>query len=445
MERYISRLTRSLNHAIALSLKRDPHSPKSRFIREILLVKGIHFYGFHSSYSPFLKIYVADPACVKRAATIMQSGTVMSTRFHVFESHLSYILQFMCDFGLYGCGWIDLGDVLQRDSQGSNIEGIHDTLADANNPGFKPSPYFRQSRMPLELDALAPHILNRHNIAPRNLHDKLQIPAPPLQAQPLVLSVRELWEDERRRRVMYGLSPSPKLPIDPSDRSRGPGGDWVAESQWWEELRQKIQEDKHAEINLPTNSKEWEYWVMTIFESIEALWEEPWRVWKPPTSLNPSAMQTEQRSQNDLTGPHHSHWNDLEEILEEEQDPYAIDVDINMLSNQEDNRTQNDFEGDDWAELLADQDCHLEGNPADDFPQDQDFEEDTEPEIPDDSELALHTRYVRFSELMFMLINHCLSQPDPFQQDPTSLPLQESEYILPRSDPLPFEVSNKWS
>jgi len=404
VERYISRLTRSLNHAIALSLKRDPNSPKSRFIREILLVKGFHFYGFHSSYSPFLKIYVADPACVKRAATIMRSGTVMSTRFHVFESHLSYILQFMCDFGLYGCGWIDLGDVLQRDFQGSNVEELHDK--NANNPVFKPSPYFRQSRMPLELDALAPHILNRHRINPRNLHDKLQIPAPLLPVQPLVLSVRELWEDERRRRVMYGLSPSPKVPIDPSDRSRGPGGDWVAEGQWWEELRQKIQEDKHAEITVPSDSKDWECWVMTIFESIEALWEEPWRVWKSPTCLDSSTMVIEQQPQSDSTEPHQSHWNDPEEIFEEEQDPYAIDVDINMLSNQEGNQTQNDVEEDDWAELLADQDRHPEENPADDFLQGQDPEVDIEHEIPDDSELALHTRYVRFSELMFILINH---------------------------------------
>ena len=83
-------------------------------MRAIVLVKGVHFYGFHASYSPFLKVHIVDPALLNRAVTLMRSGTVMKTRFRTYESHLNFPLQFMCDFGLYGCGWIYIAVVCAR-------------------------------------------------------------------------------------------------------------------------------------------------------------------------------------------------------------------------------------------------------------------------------------------------------------------------------------------
>ncbi|RDB28579.1 DNA polymerase zeta catalytic subunit [Hypsizygus marmoreus] len=332
VNRYVSMLTRSLNYAIALSLKRN--QPDAQYIRAVLLVKGVHFYGFHSSYSPFLKIFIADPAYLSRAVTIMQSGTVMGTRFCVFESHLSYVLQFMCDFGLYGCGWIELGDVLQRD--------VHSTYAgdyvtpNSNDVNFVSSPYFRQSCMPLEVDAIAPQILNRHRITARNLHQKLEVPSTPRSAEPLILSIRELWEDERKRRIAHGLNPSPELPVDPSDSSRNPGGNWVAEARWWEELRTRIERD--ASKLLQGERHDWVNWVMSTFESTEALWEEAWRAWRPSneearadttatTGVEPSA---EIGFNHDV-----SVWTDLEEVKEAKEGQIGVDVDMSMLSSQE--------------------------------------------------------------------------------------------------------------
>ena len=223
VNRYISRLSHSLNHAIAISLRRNPHSPNSQFVRAIILVKGVHFYGFHSSYSPFLKVLLADPGIAQRAVTLLQSGAILKTRFRVYESHLSYILQFMSDFGLYGCGWIDLAEIWQRDV----LEEARDEQeATPLALEAQPSPYHRQTRMPLELDIAAHQILNRHLLAPRNMHHKLTIPAPVLSQEPVVLSVRELWDDERKRRAARGLSPSPVLPKDPSEASRASGGRW---------------------------------------------------------------------------------------------------------------------------------------------------------------------------------------------------------------------------
>lgn len=89
VHRYITKLSLSLNHAIALSLRRNPS--KSQYIRAIILVKGVHFYGFHSSYTPFLKIHLVDPALMNRAVTLMQSGTIMRTKFRVFEDRKSVV------------------------------------------------------------------------------------------------------------------------------------------------------------------------------------------------------------------------------------------------------------------------------------------------------------------------------------------------------------------
>jgi DNA polymerase zeta len=312
VRRYIARLTDSLNYAIAISLKRDPQSPRSRYVRAVILVKGIHFYGFNTSYSPFLKIHIVDPALVSRAVAIMQSGSVMGTPFHTFESHLSYVLQFLCDYGLYGCGWIQLEDVWQR--------GVDGDVVDLTcGPPFKPSVYFRQSRMALEFDTIAPLIMNRRNVSPRHLHHKLVIPQPPSSSEPLVLGVRELWDDERRRRAAAGLPPSPDLPQDPSANSREKGDGWAAEARWWDQLRQRIERDPGTVLAVSDSG--WERWIMTTFESVEALWEDNYRVWKPTRGA---------QEQNPYAHSNGSSPQDIEPVSRT-----SVEVDEALLSSQE--------------------------------------------------------------------------------------------------------------
>ena len=312
VRRYVTRLTDSLNYAIALSLKRDPQSPRSRYIRAVVLVKGVHFYGFNSCYSPFLKIHVVDPALVSRAVAIMQSASVMGTPFRTFESHLNYVLQFLCDFGLYGCGWVQLAEVWQR--------GVDDDIVDpSSGPSFKPSVYFRRSRMELEFDTIAPLIMNRHNISPRYLHHRLTIPQPPPPSEPLVLGVRELWDDERRRRTAAGLPPSPDLPQDPSANSRGKGGDWVAEARWWGQLQQRIESERDTVVEVKNSA--WEKWVMTTFESVEALWEDEYRIWKP---------DIEAQERNPYADSNGSSPQDVKPISQS-----SVEVDESLLSSQD--------------------------------------------------------------------------------------------------------------
>ena len=225
-----------------------------------------------------------DPSHLTRVATLLKSGVVMSKKFNVFESHISFYLQFMCDFNLYGCGWLDLGEVWRRGEEypfgEESEEGAPDRESiDATQALFKSSPHPTQSRMELEVDVVAFHILNRHALSARRIHHKLSIPGPMLPADPLVLSVRELWEDERRRRAAKGLHPSPELPTDPSENSRRPGGDWIAEARWWDEIKRRIEAERGHEE--PHEDKSWEKWVPTTFESLDGLWDDRHRAWKP--------------------------------------------------------------------------------------------------------------------------------------------------------------------
>ncbi|KAG9104750.1 DNA polymerase zeta [Ceratobasidium sp. 370] len=268
--RYIRSLTQTLNKAISISLKRNPF--ESKFVRAVILVKGVNFYGFHCSYTPFLKVIMADPGMVQRAAAVLRSGAVMRQKIQTFETHISFILQFMCDFGLYGCGWLEFARYYVREGDaGTNTKSQ-----------LTKSPHTKVSRMSLEIDIISHQILNRNKLSQRHMHHAPTIPAPvPAQpSDPLVQSVRELWDIERARRSAIGLNPTPELPLDANASQRGAGGQWEQEPLFWEQLRARMTDPK-AELN---STQGWEKWVMTAFESIEALWEEDWKTWVPQLS-----------------------------------------------------------------------------------------------------------------------------------------------------------------
>jgi DNA polymerase zeta len=377
VRRYVARLTDSLNYAIAISFRRDPQSSRSRFVRAVILVKGIHFYGFCSGYSPFLKIHIADPALMSRAVAIMQSGSVMGTPFRTFENHLSYILQFLCDFGLYGCGWIQLEDIWQR--------GVDEDVNDPTPiPSFKPSVYFRQSGMALEFDTAAPLIMNRHNISSRHLHHRLIIPQPPSSSEPLVLGVRELWDDERHRRIAAGLPPSPDLPQDPSANSRGKGGGWMAEAHWWDQLRQRIEKDRDMAVIMSDSG--WERWIMTTFESIEALWEDEYRVWKP-------VHQAQERNPYaDLNGSSPQDVKPISQSSVEVNEALLFSQELSVSEEQGDALEAN--LGADDKDHLTDDDQAEDVNPTDDIQLDEDSQRVT-PQPPPER----HSMYgVQFTE-----------------------------------------------
>ncbi|KAM0536668.1 hypothetical protein ACHAQF_000632 [Verticillium nonalfalfae] len=129
---YIYRLHLSIDHALAVSYRRDQYSRNAKFVARITLVKGIPFYGFHVGYRFFLKIYMFNPIVMTRLADLFQQGVIMKRKFQPYEAHLQYLLQFMTDFNLYGC-WI------HEEEYREDLERLIDAerdQEDQSQPGF---------------------------------------------------------------------------------------------------------------------------------------------------------------------------------------------------------------------------------------------------------------------------------------------------------------------
>lgn len=340
VQTYVRRLARAVNVCMAASLgRRDPS--KSQFVAFIVPVKGIPFYGFHVGYRYFLKIYCLDPKYMTRVALLLRSGEIMQSKFTVYESHIPFLLQFMLDCNLYGCGWVDISRAKFREpvpeyhevhSSGTSIEsdqgGLQPGQAQNNHKSAtnrrmrllsrasipaemmyataESSPS-RVSHSALEFDIHVSWINNRHLIAERNLHanftEFLNKPIP--DDYKFVHSVRELWEDEKRRRVLKGL----QGPLQVSENSAeflggltaGPreaadmrmfGIDsqppWQAHSTNEVRFKDLLAKDRKAYAALTKNDQSpdfqsfaptekvggWMERIQTSFKSVEALFEE---------------------------------------------------------------------------------------------------------------------------------------------------------------------------
>ncbi|KAI8208778.1 DNA polymerase zeta catalytic subunit [Colletotrichum sp. SAR 10_76] len=92
----------------------EPEDDNAKFVARITLVKGVPFYGFHVGYRFFLKIYMFHPIVMTRLADLLQQGVILKKKFQPYEAHLQYLLQFMTDYNLYGCGYLDASDVFFR-------------------------------------------------------------------------------------------------------------------------------------------------------------------------------------------------------------------------------------------------------------------------------------------------------------------------------------------
>ncbi|KAM0793277.1 hypothetical protein ACM66B_000738 [Microbotryomycetes sp. NB124-2] len=227
---YIYRLGKSLNQALHLTQskkaaaatggaqhhnKQDPQN-----VAFIVPVKAIPIYGYQVGYKPYLKIYITNPRNKTRTSELLRSGAVMGTKFDVFESHVPYHLQFMLDANLYGCGWVEVSDEarfrtpLPDDAPGSSqylnpsISGPFGTRIYTNKsvPAALRHQPDKSSHCPIEIDLPLSAIINRRRLQPRNIHhDFVELLQPEtVEVDKLVKSLKELWDDEQRRRVARG-------------------------------------------------------------------------------------------------------------------------------------------------------------------------------------------------------------------------------------------------
>ena len=256
---YIRRLHVSIDHALAVSYRRNVYEGIATFVAHITLVKGIPFYGFNVGYKFFLKIYMLNPLHMTRLADLLRQGTIMKRTLQPYESHMQYLLQWMCDYNLYGCAYIDSSVVKFRPPIPDFLEtnGVAHQWHNRSIPESSISNRMeiqRQSYCSLEVDICVQDILNRLEIEPRPLHhDFLESQIPQEIDQKLVHSLAGLWRDEtRRRKARMGLDGENSSPFPPDvlvsvsadPRYSQPGG-WIHEEEYREKIGDVITEEKN--------------------------------------------------------------------------------------------------------------------------------------------------------------------------------------------------------
>jgi len=246
----IRTLQLAVDHALATSYRRNAYDGKNRYVAHISLVKGVPFYGYHVGHKFYLKIYLLNPLYTTRLADLLREGAVMKRVLQPYESHMQYLAQWMCDYNLYGCGYMDCEKVKFRGPVPRYLELTnlmhrwHDRSILPENVSDEVA-LPKQSHCALEVDLCVQHILNRRGVEPRPIHhDFIERVHPlPLDAK-LVQSMAGLWKDETyRRKSRMGLTDSKSSPFPPEvlismsadPRNKEPGR-WIHE----EEYREKI-------------------------------------------------------------------------------------------------------------------------------------------------------------------------------------------------------------
>jgi DNA polymerase zeta len=289
VETYITDLRASIDQALTVSYRRNAHDRKSYFVGHITLVKGVPFYGYHVGYRFFLKVYLLNPLHMTRLVDLLAQGAILDRVFQTYESHLSYLLQWMCDYNLYGCAYINCakvqfrGPVPSRTEMKNSAHKWHDESIPGHTVAFSDQ-YPRQSHCSIEVDVHVQDILNRNEVVPRPIHHDFFERFSDLGPEDkFVPAMAGLWRDEtRRRKLRMGLtdpssSPFPaellvSMSADPRNSEKG---GWVHEEEYRQVIDGLIREeqDKSSRVSFETFVKrvDGEDRVQTAIESIEDL------------------------------------------------------------------------------------------------------------------------------------------------------------------------------
>ncbi|NWH77848.1 REV3L polymerase, partial [Piaya cayana] len=200
-EYYLRQVAFSIDRALNVALGNPSSTVQHVF--KVSLVSGTPFYGYHEKERQFMKIYLYNPAMVKRVCELLQGGAIMNKSYQPHEAHIPYLLQLFIDYNLYGMNLINLAAVkfrkARRKSDTSGVSKHHRTHLPENSNGASfieweedeiPSSLMLkgvepQSTCELEVDAVAADILNQLDI-------EAQIGRNP--------GLQAIWEDEKQRR-----------------------------------------------------------------------------------------------------------------------------------------------------------------------------------------------------------------------------------------------------
>jgi DNA polymerase zeta len=225
-----------------------------------------------------------------RFADLLSQGAILARFIQPYESHLQYLLQWMCDYNLYGCGFIDCEKVKFR-SPIPTVEGSPDVSNGWNESSIPqtcildPQEFPRQSYCSIEVDICVEHILNRRQVKAREIHhDFAERFFNPEDGYKFVPSMAGLWRDEAvRRKKRMGIESADTTPFPPealvtmSADPRLSKGNWIHEEEHFKILAEIIDHEKPM---VPESRTDFENFlsadsqlakIQTAFESIEEL------------------------------------------------------------------------------------------------------------------------------------------------------------------------------
>lgn len=299
----------SIDHALATSYRRNAYNGQNAYVAHISLVKGIPFYGYHVGYCFYFKIYLLNPVNIIRLADLLRQGAVMKRPLQPYESHLQYIPQWLCDYNLYGCGYMDCAKVKFRHPVPRYLE-LENPAHRWHDHSIPPDMVSDESRLPkqshcsLEIDVSVRDILNRHEVTERPLHfDFVERENPLSLDHKFVQSMAGLWQDEtRRRKKRLGIQDAGSTPFLPEElvsmsadpRDEEEGG-WIHEKEFREIIERAVEEERrNSESDGGVSFEEYvrkqpfEDKVQTALDSIQELFSE---------TFGPLAFHDEQTDQ----------------------------------------------------------------------------------------------------------------------------------------------------
>lgn len=306
VQQYIRDLRLSTDHALAVSYRRNAYDGKATYVGHISLVKGVPFFGYHVGFKFFLKVYLLNPVHMTRFADLLHQGAIMGRVLQPYEAHLQYLLQWMCDYNLYGCAYVDCANVrfrapvpdfydLKRSSHrwhdrsiGPELISEQDTLP-------------RQSHCDIEIDVRVEDILNRNEVQERTLHqDFLERFIQLGPEDKFVNSMAGLWKDEtKRRKRRMGLTDPSSSPFPPevlvsmsADARSSQKGGWIHEEEYREMIAGLIKAESlthpQDEVGFDTFVKPHEFQgkVQSAWDSLEELFSTTLSSKPDPNALN---------------------------------------------------------------------------------------------------------------------------------------------------------------
>lgn len=232
-----------------------------------------------------------NPINMTRLADLLRQGSILKRPFQPYESHLQYLLQWMCDFNLNGCDYINCSKVRFR----GPVPEYENTDDSANRWNSNSIPkeivsdedeFPKQSHCSLEVDVCVEDIINRREIKARHLHHNfIESLDPSPHDEKLVHSMAGLWRDEtiRRRNLMPSVStdrspfpPEVLISVSAELKSSQRCG-WVHEAEYLDKVRQIIIEEsmrsESSQVNLESfiETRPFENKVNTALESVQDL------------------------------------------------------------------------------------------------------------------------------------------------------------------------------